>query len=68
MWAYRTTYQTPTQETPYSLVYGTEVVLQLVCQILFLRIVIQDGLTDEENTKLRLEELEGLEEKRLETQ
>ena len=29
LWAYRTTYRTPTQATPYSLVYGVEVVLPL---------------------------------------
>ncbi|XP_074291567.1 uncharacterized protein LOC141618367 [Silene latifolia] len=40
LWAYRTTYKTPTQE----------------------------GLTDDENDKLRLAELEALDEKRLEAQ
>ncbi|GKV47484.1 hypothetical protein SLEP1_g54386 [Rubroshorea leprosula] len=68
LWAYRTTHRTPTKATPYSLVYGVEVVLPLECQIPYLRIAIQEGLTDEQNAKLRLQELEALDEKRLETQ
>ncbi|XP_058202690.1 uncharacterized protein LOC131317137 [Rhododendron vialii] len=68
LWAYRTTYRTPTQATPYSLVYGVEAILPLERQIPSLRIALQEGLTDEENAKLRLAELEALDEKRLEAQ
>ena len=68
LWAYRTTHRTPTQATPYSLVYGVEVVLPLESQISSLRMAIQEGLTDEENAKLRLQELEALDERRLEAQ
>ncbi|XP_074299671.1 uncharacterized protein LOC141630820 [Silene latifolia] len=68
LWAYRTTYKTPTQATPYALVYGVEVVLPLELQIPSLRIVIQEGLTDDENDKLRLAELKALDENRLEAQ
>ena len=68
LWAYRTTYRTPTQATPYSLVYGVEAVLPLESQIPSLRMAVQEGLTDEENAKLRLQELEALDEKRLEAQ
>ena len=57
LWAYRTTFCTPTQATPYSLVYGVEAVLPLECQISSLRIVIQEGLSNEDNVQLRLEEL-----------
>jgi hypothetical protein len=57
-----------TQVTPYSLVYGVEVVLPLECQIPSLRIAIQEGLSNEDNVRLRLEELEALDEKRLEAQ
>ncbi|KAL0430526.1 UNVERIFIED_CONTAM: hypothetical protein Sradi_0678600 [Sesamum radiatum] len=53
--------------TPYALVYGIEVV-PLEQQILSLKIVIQEGLTQEENARLRLEELEPLDEKRVEAQ
>jgi hypothetical protein len=68
LWAYRTTFRTPTQATPYSLVYGVEAVLPLECQIPSLRIAIQEGLSNEDNVRLRLEELEALDEKRLEAQ
>ncbi|XP_022880821.1 uncharacterized protein LOC111398097 [Olea europaea var. sylvestris] len=33
LWAYRTTYRTPTQAPPYVLVYGVEAVFLLECQI-----------------------------------
>ena len=42
-----------------------EAVLPLERQIPLLRIAIQEGLTGEENAKLRLQELEALDEKRL---
>ncbi|XP_071917133.1 uncharacterized protein [Coffea arabica] len=67
-WVYRTTFRTPTQATPYALVYGVEAVLPLECQIPSLRIAIQEGLSEEDNVRLRLEELEALDEKRLEAQ
>ncbi|KAL0420933.1 UNVERIFIED_CONTAM: hypothetical protein Slati_3116200 [Sesamum latifolium] len=68
LWAYWTTVRTPTQSTPYALVYGVEAVLPLEQQIPSLRIAIQEGLTEEENARIRLEELEALDEKRLEAQ
>ena len=58
----------PTQATPYSLIYGVEAVLSLERQIPSLRIAIHEGLTDEDNAKLCLQELEALDEKRLEAQ
>ncbi|XP_074299682.1 uncharacterized protein LOC141630831 [Silene latifolia] len=54
--------------TPYALVYGVEAVLPLELQIPSLRIAIQERLTDDENDKLRLAELEALDEERLEAQ
>ena len=48
LWAYQTTYQTPTQVTLYSLIYGVEVVLPLERQIPSLRIDIHEGLTDKD--------------------
>ncbi|KAB2611155.1 S2-RNase [Pyrus ussuriensis x Pyrus communis] len=45
-----------------------EAVLPLESQIPSLRMAIQEGLTDEENAKLRLQELEALDERRLEAQ
>ncbi|XP_070005329.1 uncharacterized protein [Nicotiana sylvestris] len=66
--AYRTTHRMPTQATPYSLVYGVEAVLPLERQIPSLRLAIQDEITDKENARLQLAELEALDEKRLEAQ
>ena len=40
LWAYRTTYKTPMQSTPYALVYGVEAVLPLEIQIALLRVAI----------------------------
>ena len=40
LWAYRTTFRTPTQAMPYSLVYGVEAILPLERQILSLQIAI----------------------------
>ncbi|XP_070005831.1 uncharacterized protein [Nicotiana sylvestris] len=68
LWAYKTTHHTLIQATPYSLVYGVEVVLPLERQIPSLRLAIQEGITDEENAQLQLAELEFLDEKRLEAQ
>ncbi|TMX02711.1 hypothetical protein EJD97_020242, partial [Solanum chilense] len=68
LWAYRTTYRTPTQEIPYSLAFVVETVLPLECQIPSLRLAIQEGLTEEENARLCLDKLEALDEKRLEAQ
>ena len=58
----------PTQVTPYSLIYGVEVVLPFKRQILSLRIVIHEGITDEDNAKLCLQDLEALDKKWLEAQ
>ncbi|XP_070045882.1 uncharacterized protein [Nicotiana tomentosiformis] len=68
MLACRATHRMPSQATPYSLVYGVEAILPLECQIPSLRLSIQEGIIDEENTRLRLAELEALDQKRLESQ
>ncbi|XP_071940582.1 uncharacterized protein [Coffea arabica] len=68
LWAYRITFRTPTQATPYTLVYSVETVLPLECQIPSLIITIQEGFSEKDNVRLRLEKLEALDEKRLETQ
>ncbi|XP_038896335.1 uncharacterized protein LOC120084599 [Benincasa hispida] len=67
-WAYRTTHHTPTEVTPYSLIYGVKVVLPFERQILSLRMVVPEGLTTKDNVKLHLQELEALDERRLEAQ
>nr|XP_051211944.1 uncharacterized protein LOC127329471 [Lolium perenne] len=65
LWAYRITVRTPTQSTPYSLVYGSEAVLPLEVQLPSLRVAIQDELTKDEQVHLRFQELDALEEERL---
>ena len=65
LWAYRTTYRTPTQATPYSLVFGVEAVLPLEIEIQSLRIALQNKMPVNESTKLRLDELDAMDEKRL---
>ena len=68
LWAYRTTYKTPTQSTPFALVYRVEAVLPLEFQIPTFGIVIRECLTEDENHKFRLDELKALDEKRLQAQ
>ncbi|TYK08804.1 uncharacterized protein E5676_scaffold796G00080 [Cucumis melo var. makuwa] len=53
--AYRTTHHTPTGVTPYLLVYNVEVVLPIEREIPSLRMVVQEGLTIEDNVKLHQE-------------
>jgi hypothetical protein len=65
LWAYRTTTRTPTGMTPYSLVFGGEAVLPLEVQITSLRDATHEKLSEDESIKLRLDELERLEGKRL---
>lgn len=57
-----------TMVTQYSLVYKIRVFLPLECQISSLQIAIQEWLTEEENATLRLQELEGLNERTLKAQ
>ena len=67
LWAYRTTVRTTTGCTPFNLVYGSEAVLPLEVQLPSLRIATR--LTNpDENTQIRLAELEALDEKRLAVQ
>jgi len=68
LWAYRTTYRTPTQATPYSLVFGAEAVLPLEVEIPSLGIAINEELSADERAQLRLEELDALDEVRLNAQ
>lgn len=68
LWAYRTTYKTPTKATPYALVFGAEAVLPLEVELPSLRVAIQYDLTEEQNARLRMEELDALDEVRLRAQ
>ncbi|MBT0984565.1 hypothetical protein KJ032_26380, partial [Salmonella enterica subsp. enterica serovar Typhimurium] len=68
LWPYKTTHKTLTLAKPYSLVYGVEAILPLESQIPSLKMAIQEGLTEDENAKLRLQELEELDGRRLKAQ
>jgi hypothetical protein len=65
LWAYRVTVRTPTQATPYSLVYGSEAVLPLEVQLPSLRVAVHEEITNDEQIRLRFQELDALEEGRL---
>ncbi|NAU72121.1 transposase, partial [Klebsiella pneumoniae] len=51
LWAYRTTYRTPTQSTPFTLVFGAEAVLPLELQLPSLRIAINNEVNTEKNAQ-----------------
>jgi len=59
--------ENPAKGTPFSLVYGCEV-LPLETQILSLRVTLTTEMTNEEKHRLRLQELEALDDKRLQAQ
>jgi len=63
LWAYRTPYKTPTQLSPFTLAYGFEAILPPK-----LRIASLEDLTEDENHKLQLAELDALDEKRVQAQ
>ena len=67
LWAYRTTVRTLTKVTLFSLVHGCEAVLPLEIQILSLHVALTTEMTDEKY-RLRLQELEALDDKRLQAQ
>ncbi|RDX93255.1 Retrovirus-related Pol polyprotein, partial [Mucuna pruriens] len=62
---YRTSVCTPTGATPYSLVYGTEVVLPVEVEILSLRVLTEAELDEPEWAQSLLDQLNLIEEKRL---
>ncbi|KAJ1699738.1 hypothetical protein LUZ63_008250 [Rhynchospora breviuscula] len=68
LWAYRITYRTPTQATPYSLVYGTEAVLPIEVELPSLRVAMASEIPLTKQMQLRLQELDGMDEMRLATQ
>lgn len=61
--AYCTSYRSLTQSTLYALVFGLEAVIPLEVEIPSLRIAVQNKMaTDYENTQLRLDELDTVDE------
>ncbi|XP_077230141.1 uncharacterized protein LOC143863343 [Tasmannia lanceolata] len=65
LWAYRTSIQTSTGVTPYSLVYGMEAVLPVEIHIPSLRVLMESQLPETEWVNARYQELNMLDEKRL---
>ncbi|XXG62734.1 hypothetical protein AAC387_Pa05g1047 [Persea americana] len=63
LWAYQTTIRGPSHSTPFSLVYGCEAVVPLEVQILSFKVSLQNEMTQESNVKLRLQELDNLDER-----
>ncbi|XP_058078141.1 uncharacterized protein LOC131226577 [Magnolia sinica] len=68
LWVYRTTHRTATSTTPYSLVYGVKAVIPIEIRVTSLRVVVHQSITNDENVKIRLKELDLLDKKRLAAQ
>jgi len=68
LWAYCTTVRTPTKATPFSLIYGCKAVLSLEIQIPSLRIILAIEMTHEDKHHLHPQDLEALDDKRLQAQ
>ena len=62
------TVRTLTGNTPFSLVYGCEVAIPLEIQILSFLVALETKITEGDNDRLHLQELEALDEKRLQAQ
>ena len=62
---YRTSVHTLTRETPFSWVYGMEVVLPFEVEVLSLRILAESGLEESEWAQTRFDQLNLIEGKRL---
>ncbi|RDX97723.1 Gypsy retrotransposon integrase-like protein 1, partial [Mucuna pruriens] len=62
---YRTSVQTSTKATPYSLVYGTEAVLLVEVEIPSLRVLAKVELSDTKWVQSRLDQVKFIEEKQL---
>ncbi|KAK5785920.1 hypothetical protein PVK06_040542 [Gossypium arboreum] len=65
LYAYRTSVRTSTGATPFSLVYGIEVVLPIEVEIPSLRVLMESKLEEAEWVQVRYDQLNLIEEKRL---
>ncbi|RVW35604.1 Gag-Pol polyprotein [Vitis vinifera] len=65
LWAYRTSFRTSTGATPYSLVYGMEVVLSVETEMGSLRVALEQQISETEWAQARFDQLNLLDEKRL---
>ena len=65
LWAYRTSFRTSTRATPYSLVYGMEVVLPFEIEMGSLRVTLEQQISETEWVQSRFDQLSLLDERRL---
>ena len=65
LWAYRTSFRTPTGATPYSLVYGMEAVLPIEIEMRSLRVTLEQQISETEWAQSRFDQLSFLDERRL---
>ena len=65
LWAYRTSFRTSTGATPYSLVYGMEVVLPVEIEMGSLRVALEYQISETEWAQSRYNQLSLLDERRL---
>ena len=64
LWGYRTSICASTRATPYSLVYGSEVVLPTEVEIQSLRVLVETNVLEEDWAKARYEQMALIDEKR----
>ena len=65
LWAYRTSFRISIGATPYSLVYGMEAVLPFEIEMGFLRVALEQQISEVEWVQSRLGQLNLLDERRL---
>ena len=65
LWAYRTTFKVTTQNTPFTLVYGTEAIFPIKKEVPTLRVALESRLGDKESLATLLTELVKLDEIRM---
>ena len=65
LWAYRTSFRTSTGATPYSLVYGMEVVLPVEIEMGSLRVALEQQISETKWAQSCYDQLSLLDERRL---
>ena len=65
LWAYRTSFRTATRATPFSFVYGIEVVLPFEMEVSSLRVALEHQITKIDRLQARYDQLSFLNERRL---
>ena len=68
LWGYRTSINASTEATPYSLVYGSEVVLPIEVEIQSLRVLVEPKVLEKDWMRERYEHLALIDEKRMKSQ